>query len=110
MPMKPVTVSACILFASAIAIETIVWMTFLRGLKLRHPEQWMHAAQPTRWHDRTVLSARSTMLYLLTREYMDSIDEAGTRYCSRYRSILLLAYWCTVLAGIAAVVALAVES
>jgi len=108
--MKPVTVSACILFASAIAIETIVWMTFLRGLKSRHPQQWMHADQPTRWHDRTVLSARSMMLYLLTREYMDRIDEPGTHYCSRYRSILLVAYWCTVGAGIAAVVALAVES
>jgi len=108
--MKPVTVSACILFASAIAIETIVYMTFLRGLKSRHPEQWMHAAQPTCWLDRTVLSARSTMLYVLTREYMGNIDEAGTRYCSRYRSSLLLAYWCTAVAGIAAVVALAMES
>lgn len=108
--MKPVTVSACLLFAIAIAIETVVWITFLRGLKSRHPQQWMHAAQPARWHDRTVLSARSTMLYLLTREFMDSIDEAGARYCSRYRAILLLAYWCTVGAGIAAVVALAVES
>ena len=107
--MRPETVIACVVFASAIALETIIWMTFLRGLRLRHPQQWAHAAQPTHWHGRTALSARSTMLYLLSREYLDSTDDAGGRYCARHRSLMLMAYWCTVGAGIAAIVALAVE-
>ena len=107
--MNGITLIACALFAGAMALETVVSMTFLSRLKSRHPQLWMHAAQPPLWQDRTLLSARSTMLYLLNRDYLDSLDEPGIRYCNRYRALMLAAYGVTVTAGVAALVALALH-
>ncbi len=105
--MNEITLIACILFGGAIALETVVSMTFLGRLRSRYPQLWMHAAQPPLWQDRTLLSARSTMLYLFNRDYVESLDESGIRYCNRYRALMLAAYGVTVTAGIAALVALA---
>lgn len=105
--MNGITLIACLLFAGAIALETVVSMTFLSRLKSRYPQLWMHAEQPAFWQDRTLLSARSTMLYLFNRNYVESLDESGIRYCNRYRSIMLTAYGVTVIAGISALVTLA---
>lgn len=101
------TLIACAIFVGAVALESVVSMAFLGRLKARHPQLWMHAEQPPRWQDRTLLSARSTMLYLLNRDYLGSLDEPGIRYCERYRVPMLVAYGVTVTAGIVAVVALA---
>lgn len=105
--MNQVTTIASVLFAGAIAAETVVWVSFLHLLKVRHPQQWLHAQQPIIWQDRTVLSARSTMLYLHHREYADSLDADGIRYCNRYRSLMLVAYWLTAITGVATLTSLA---
>lgn len=65
--MNKVTVIACVSFAFAMAVETLVWVAFLHRLRTRHPQQWLHASQPVLWQHRTLLSARSTMLYLHNR-------------------------------------------
>ena len=105
--MNEITSIACALFAGAIALEFLVSMAFLGRIKARHSQLWMHGAQPSRLQDRTFLSARSTMLYLFNRDYLESLDESGIRYCNRYRVLMLTAYWVTVTAGIAALVAVA---
>ncbi|MDI9239105.1 hypothetical protein QLQ15_09305 [Lysobacter sp. LF1] len=105
--MNPFTAIAGTLFAAAIAVETAVWLAFLNRLRVRHPQQWLHAEQPIIWQDRTVMSARSTMLYLHHREYADSLDRDGIRYCDRYRAVMLLAYWFTAATGSAALMTLA---
>ena len=64
--MSQVTMTACVLFALAMAVESAVRLLFLHRLKIRHALQWTHAAQPVLWTDRTILSARSMMLYLQT--------------------------------------------
>jgi len=61
------------------------------------------------WQDRTLLSARSTMLYLSNRDYLESLDLDGAHYCGRHRSLLLAAYWLTVAAGVTALLALALH-
>lgn len=105
--MKWITTIACVSFAVTIAAETAVWTMFLHRLKNRYPQQWLHAAQPLMWQDRTPLSARSTMMYLSNRDYLESLDLDGAHYCGRYRSLLLATYWLTVAAGMAALTALA---
>lgn len=105
--MNQITSISGVLFAIAIAVETVVWLAFLHRLKVRHPQQWLHAEQPIIWQDRTVLSARSTMLYLHHREYADSLDGDGIRYCGRYRSLMLAAYWFTAITGFAALTSVA---
>ncbi|GAA5077314.1 hypothetical protein [Lysobacter panacisoli] len=105
--MNQLTAVAGILFAAAIVVETVVWLAFLHRLKARHPQLWLHAEQPLIWQDRTVLSARSTMLYLHHREYVDSLDRDGIRYCDRYRTVMLAAYWFTAITGFAALMTLA---
>lgn len=106
--MNQITAIACVLFALAIVVETAVWLAFLHRLKTQHPQQWVHAAQPILWQDRTLPRARSTMRYLHYREYLASLDGEGRRYCGRHRAIMLVAYWFTVTTGVAAVVAIAV--
>ena len=105
--MKWITAIACVSFVVAMAVETAIWTTFLRRLRIRYPQQWLHAAQPLMWQDRTLLSARSTMLYLSNREYLESVDRDGARYCGRHRSLMLAAYWLTVAAGLVALMTLA---
>ena len=105
--MNKITIIACTMFGIAIAMETAIWLTFLRRLKIRHPLQWLHAAQPVSWQDRTATSARSTMLYLHSREYLSSLDWEGIHYCGRNRTMMLAAYWLTALTGTALVFALA---
>lgn len=104
--MSQVTVAACVLFALAMAVESVVRLVFLHRLKIRHALQWTHAAQPVLWTDRTILSARSMMLYLQHKSYLDSSDWDGRRYCGRYRAIMLATYWFTVIAGAAALIAI----
>ncbi|UHQ24715.1 hypothetical protein LVB77_08525 [Lysobacter sp. 5GHs7-4] len=104
--MNQITAIASGVFAVAIAVETVVWLTFLHQLKVRHPRQWLHAEQPIIWQGRTVLSARSTMLYLHHRVYSDSFDRDGIHYCGRYRVVMLIAYWLTAITGFAALVTL----
>jgi len=105
--MSQVAVIACVLFALAMAIESAVLLVFLRRLKMRHPRQWVHAAQPVLWTDRTILSARSIMLYLQHKTYLASVDWEGSRYCGRHRAVMLVAYWFTTITGIAALSAIA---
>lgn len=105
--MNQITLIACVSFAAAILVETLVSMLFLHRLRTRYPRQWMHAAQPRRWQDRTLLSARSTMNYLEQRDYLASQDGEGRRYCRRHRTIMLVAYWVTAATGLAALLALA---
>lgn len=105
--MSQVTVAACGLFALAMATESAVRLIFLYRLKVRHPRQWAHAAQPVHWKDRTILSARSTVLYLQHRTYLGSSDGAGSRYCGRHRAIMLGAYRLTLLTGFAALITIA---
>ncbi|HEY0661449.1 MAG TPA: hypothetical protein VGD21_09055 [Lysobacter sp.] len=105
--MNEFTTIACVIFAIAIAVETAVWVSFLHRLRARYPQQWLHAAQPAQWQDRTLLSARSTMLYLHQRDYLDSLDWDGMRYCGRHRSLMLAAYWFTAITGVAALTTLA---
>lgn len=96
-------------FCLAMAVESAVWMTCLHRLKTRHPQQWRHAAQPALWQDRTLLSARSTILYLHNREYLSSMDREGMNCCSRSRTVMLAAYWLTSVTGTATLAALAVH-
>lgn len=105
--MNQVTVAACVLFILAMAVETTVRLIFLRFLEMRHPGQWQHAAQPALWMDRTILSARSMMLYLQRRTYLASVDWDGGSYCDRHRTIMLTAYWFTVTTGATALIAIA---
>lgn len=107
--MNKVTVIACVSFAFAMAVETLVWVAFLHRLRTRHPQQWLHASQPVLWQHRTLLSARSTMLYLHNQEYLDSMDRDGIRYCGHHRDLMLLAYWITAITGIAALLVLALH-
>ncbi len=105
--MNQITAIAGSLFAVAIVVETVVCLAFLHHLRVRHPRQWLHAEQPLIWQDRTVLSARSTMLYLHQREYSYSLDRDGIDYCDRYRTVMLVAYWFTAITGFAALTTLA---
>lgn len=103
------TIIAFGLFGLAVALETAVWTTCLYRLKSRHPHQWQHAEQPLLWQDRTLLSVRRTMLYFQHQTYLFSLDEGGMRFCTRNRSMMLGAYWLTVITGAALVVTLAVS-
>lgn len=97
------------LFSLALVLESAVWMTCLYRLKCRHPHQWRHAEQPRLWQDRALLGARSTMLYFQHQTYLSSLDEDGIRFCNRNRTMMLGAYWLTVMTGAALVVTLAVS-
>ena len=103
------TATAFGLFSLAVVLESAVWMTCLHRLKSRHPDQWRHAEQPRLWQDRTLLDARNTMLYFKHHTYRSSLDENGIRFCSRNRTMMLGAYWLTVMTGAALVVTLAVS-
>ena len=97
------------LFSLAVVLESAVWATCLYRLKSRHPHQWQHAEQPLLWQGRTLLSARRTMVYFQDQTYLSSLDEGGMRFCNRNRTMMLGAYWLTVMAGAALVVTLAVS-
>jgi hypothetical protein len=109
MRMNHPTVIALGLFCLAAILESAVWMTCLYRLKARHPQQWLHAEQPLLWQDRTLLSARRTMLYFQHQTYLSSLDEGGMRFCNRNRTMMLGAYWLTVITGAALVGTLAVN-
>lgn len=97
------------LFSLAVVLESAVWTTCLYRLKSRHPHQWQHAEQPLFWQDRTLLSARRTMVYFQDQTYLSSLDEGGMRFCNRNRTMMLGAYWLTVITGAAWVVTVAVS-
>ena len=103
------TVIALGIFSLAVVLESAVWMTCMYRLKARHPHQWRHAEQPELWQDRTLLSARNTMLYFQHQTYLSSQDEGGMRFCNRHRAMMLGAYWLTAITGAALVVTLAVS-
>ncbi len=96
-------------FSLAVVLESAVWATCLHRLRSRHPDQWQHAEQPLLWQDRTLISARRTMVYFQDQTYLSSLDEAGQRFCNRHRTMMLGVYWLTVMTGAALVVTLAVS-
>ena len=106
MHMTPAVI-AFALFSLAVVLESAVWMTCLYRLRSRHPRQWRHAEQPRQ--ERTLLSARSTMLYFQHQTYLSSLDEGGMRFCNRNRTMMLGAYWLTVITGAALIITLAVS-
>lgn len=101
------TLLALGLFAFAMALESAVSLRFLHRLRRKHPKQWAHAAQPPLWQDRTLFSARETMLYLKDYAFVSSQDASGIRYCERHRAAMLAAYWITAVAGVAFLVSVA---
>lgn len=103
------TLFALALFISAMALESAVWLRFLRRLRLQYPKQWAHASQPPLWRDRTLFSARDTMLYLKNYAFLSSQDSGGIRYCERNRATMLVVYWITAIAGAALLVSVAVH-
>jgi hypothetical protein len=106
--MNHPTVIAFGLFCLAVILESAVWMTCLRRMKVQHPQQWLHAGQSPLWQDRTLLSARSTMLYFYSCTYLSSLDVDGIRFCNRNRTMMLSAYWLTAITGAALLVTLAI--
>jgi hypothetical protein len=107
--MNRITIFTSKAFALAIAMETAIWLIFLRRLRVRHPRQWLHAAQPALWQDRTALSARVTMRYLHDRDYLSSADQEGMHYCGRGRTVMLATYWFTAFTGVGTLIALALD-
>ena len=101
------TLFALVFFVLAIALESAVSLRFLHRLRRRHPKQWAHASQPPLWQDRTLFSARETMLYLKDYAFASSQDFSGIRYCARNRALMLTVYWITAVAGVAFLVSVA---
>lgn len=101
------TLFALVFFVSAMALESAVWLRFLRRLERQHPKQWAHASQPPLWKDRTLFSARDTMLYLKDYAFASSQDANGIRYCERNRTTMLAVYWITAVAGVGLLVSVA---
>ncbi|HEV8693128.1 MAG TPA: hypothetical protein VGQ93_02920, partial [Lysobacter sp.] len=106
--MNTPTVIALSGFLLAICLESVLLLVFLRVLRTRHPRQWAHAKQPLKWQERTVLSARRTMLYLKDYTFLDSVDRDGIRHCARNRLTMILFYWATVLTGLSLLATLVV--
>ena len=98
---------AFVVFCLAMAVESVVWLTCLRQLKAKHPQQWLHAEQPLLWQNGTLLSARRTMLYFHHFIYLSSLDEDGIQFCNHRRTMMLSVYWLTAMAGAALLVTLA---
>jgi len=101
--MNAITLSALILFVSAIAIESLIQARFWKLLGSLHPEQHDHAhsgrESGQQGPPRKRRGARKLMLYLRDRNFRLSLDRGGALYCKNNRGQMIYSYWATAISG-----------
>ncbi|MEI2454778.1 hypothetical protein ABU614_15155 [Lysobacter firmicutimachus] len=110
--MNAITLSALILFVSAIAIESLLRARFWKLLGTLHPKQRDHLRSP-RPSERngppnTPRGARNLMIYLRDRNFRLSQDRGGALYCKDNRGQMLASYWATAISGCILLLAISV--
>ena len=86
---------ALMFFLIMLVIGSAIQWTFLIKLKKHHSILWVHAGKPTIINNGDLVSAWGTTRYLMNRDYNQSENDDGIRFCESFRGAMFYGYFLT---------------